>query len=303
MKKYLALICAAMLCVCCLALAACGGGSGSAATASGSASASASASASSSSATAADKAVGSWQLAAIESQGITIAGDFSMFLGSNDKITLNVEKDGKATMSMGGETANLTWEASGNDIKFKKDESASASSASASASSSSTSSSPFFDDSSSSSSEFTASIKDNALVIDISQDGTSMSMIFTADGTYEGAKVIDVNKADKVTSESDLVGDWKLSGMNMMGISMYGDPSDLSAMMGSTAASSTDLTAKFEAGGKATLMGEACTYTVDSNGATITLSGQTLPVKKLGDDVVIDFSGLYGMDFAFAFSK
>jgi hypothetical protein len=301
MKKYLALICAAMLCVCCLALAACGGGSGSAATASGSASASAS----SSSATAADKAVGSWQLAAIESQGITIAGDFSMFLGSNDKITLNIEKDGKATMSMGSQTANLTWEASGNDIKFKKDESASASSASASASasSSSTSSSPFFDDSSSSSSEFTATIKDNALVIDISQDGTSMSMIFTADGTYADAKVIDVNKADKVTSESDLVGDWKLSGMNMMGISMYGDPSDLSAMMGSTAASSTDLTAKFEAGGKATLMGEACTYTVDSNGATISMSGQSLPVKKLGDDIVIDFSGIYGMDFAFAFSK
>lgn len=297
MKKYLALICAAMLCVCCLALAACGGGSGSAAPASGSAAASASGS----SATAADKAVGSWQLAAIESQGITIAGDFSMFLGSNDKITMNVEKDGKASMSMGGETANLTWEASGDAIKFKKDESSSASSASTSASDST--SNPFFDSSESGSSEFTANIKDGALIIDISQADQSMSMIFTADGTYEGAKIIDPSKADKITAEADLVGEWKLSGMNMMGISMYGSPSDLSAMMGSTDTSAADLSVKLEAGGKGTIMGEACTYTVDSNGVTVSLSGQSLPIKKLGDDIVIDFTALYGMEFAFAFSK
>lgn len=302
MKKYLAIVCAAMLCVCCLALAACGGsGSGSAA-ASGSGSASASASAASSSASAADKAVGDWKLAAIETQGITVAGDFSMFLGTSDQIALSIEKDGKATMKLGSESAELSWTADGDTITLKKAESDSSSS-SASASSSSSSTNPFFGDSSSSSDEIKATLKGDALVITAESDGTSVDMIFTADGTYADAKVIDTKKAEKITSESDLVGEWKLSGMNMMGISMYGDPSALTAMMGQSSASSADTTAKFETGGKCTLMGESCTYAVDSNGATITMSGQSLPVKKLGDDIVIDFSAAYGTEFAFCFSK
>ena len=78
MKKYLAMLCATMLCVCCLGLAACGGsGSGSAA-ASGSASASASASSSS----AAVSYAGDWKFAGMEanmgSGTVTMVGDLDV---------------------------------------------------------------------------------------------------------------------------------------------------------------------------------------------------------------------------------
>ena len=95
------------------------------------------------------------------------------------------------------------------------------------------------------------------------------------------------------------MGTWNLTGLNMMGITMYGSPSDLAQAMGSNA----DMSLTFEQGGKGNMGGSEFTWTADSKGAAITVSGQSLPLKKLGDNIVMDFTAAYGMEMVMAFAK
>ena len=101
-----------------------------------------------------------------------------------------------------------------------------------------------------------------------------------------------------ITSEDALVGSWTLSGINMMGITMYGDAKDLAAMAGGQ-----DVSLSFEKGGKCHLMGSDATYAVSSDGATITEENISIPVKALGDEIAIDMTDLIGMEMIMVFSK
>ncbi len=282
MRKYVAIVCAAMLFVCCLALGACSGGASSSA-ASGSASA---ASASASSASAQASFAGDWKLAAVETQGITMAGDLEAVLGQGNNLSLSIKEDGTGTMTFGGETADFKWEQKDASTITVKPEAQADSSASSASSESTT--------------QKTADVtmKDGALFMALEEDSFSGNAIFTKDGTYADAKIIKTDEAKPITSADSLVGTWTLCGMNMMGISMYGDAKALSAMAGDT-----DTTMVFDKDGKVTMMGSEAQYTVGADGASITEGSTSIPVKALGDDIIIDMSDMLGMEMVMVFSK
>ncbi len=279
MRKYVAMLCAAMLFVCCLALGACSNGGSASASASGSASA---ASASASSASAQASFAGDWKLAAVETQGITMAGDLEAVLGDGNNLGLVIKEDGTGTMTFGGETANFKWE--------QKDASTITITPEATSSSAS----------SGSTTQKTADVtmKDGALFMALEEDSFTGDAIFTKDGTYDDAKLIKTADAKAITSADSLVGTWTLCGMNMMGISMYGDAKALSAMAGDT-----DTTLVFDKDGKVTMMGSDAQYTVGADGAAITEGSTSIPVKALGDDIMIDMSDMLGMEMVMVFSK
>ena len=134
----------------------------------------------------------------------------------------------------------------------------------------------------------TITYADDALKFVMTADGESMTLIFTADGTYSKAKVISMDQGTAITNESDLIGTWKIVGASYNGASAYGTSEALSKMGGQIA------TVTFEAGGKVKVDDSEGTYTVDANGASITIAGSstTIPVKKLDDDLMIDGSGV-----------
>lgn len=268
MKKFLAALCASMLCFCCLALAACGGGG-----ASSSAASSASSSASSSTAPAdpAEKFVGDWKLAAAEMNGIMISGDFTQILGEEGSLSdfgMTIKKDGTGSIAWSDENVELTW--------TQKDDNTITVTPTKESDSGITTVDVRFDD--------------NALKMKMEDESFSGDLIFTADGKYADAKEISADGAKAITSEDALIGTWKLSGVNMMGMSMYGDADDLAAAMGEVG----DTTITFEKGGTAKAFGEDGTWKVGSDGATLTLSGTDVPVKALGDDIAIDASAMLG---------
>ena len=141
-------------------------------------------------------------------------------------------------------------------------------------------------------------LEDGAIIMEMNQESFSGKVIFTADGTYADAKIIDTSKATPITSEDTLVGTWTMSGISMLGVSMYGDSSALSAMSGNT-----DTSVVFEKGGKVTLMGAEATYTVSASGATLDESGVSVPITSLGSDIAINMTDVIGMDMVMVFSK
>ena len=289
MRKYLAMLCAGMLFACCLALGACSGSGSSSAAASSSASASAASASASSSAGLQASFEGTWKLAAVESQGITMTGDFSSIVGSKDGMAMTIKPNGTGELNMNGETAAFTWTQKGFDAITLDVKAADASASSASAASSGSAASAMTVD---------VVMEGGALFMAMDQDTFSGNAIFTTDGTYAGAKEITSASMTPITSEDALVGSWTLSGINMMGITMYGDAKDLAAMAGGQ-----DVSLSFEKGGKCHLMGSDATYAVSSDGATITEENISIPVKALGDEIAIDMTDLIGMEMIMVFSK
>jgi len=284
MKKYLAMLCAAMLCVCCLALAACGGGASSSAAASSAASSSsaaASSSAASSSAAATATLPGTWKIAAIESQGAVIAGNFDAFLSENASATqLVLKEDGTGEFSLGENTAQVKWESADNKAVKLTVEGAEGTT------------------------EVNATLEGDALKLDMTDSSSGElngNLVLSKDGTYAGAKIIDMANAKDVTSEKDLIGTWNLCGLNMMGMSAYGDMAALQQISGN--AEAADMTVVFEEGGKVILTGQEATYTVGPDGTTIDIAGIVVPVKMNGNELYVDLTETLGMEMCMCFEK
>lgn len=292
MRKHVAMLCAGMLFACCLALGACSGSSSASAASSGSASTSASTEASASSASAEAAFAGTWKLAAAQSQGVTMAGDFGSIIGAEEGMALTIKEDGTGEFAMNGESGAITWTQKDADTITIEVPTAGSSASGASAASSSASAA--------SSGTYAIDIvaKDGALFMDMTQDDFNGTAIFTSDGTFVGAKEISTAAMTPITSEDALIGSWTLSGMNMMGITMYGEAADLAAMAGGQ-----DMSLSFEKAGKCVLMGSEATYTVGTDGAVITEGETKVPVKALGNEIAIDMTDLIGMEMIMVFGK
>ena len=202
------------------------------------------------------------------------AGDFTSVLGDKTGAALSLKADGTGTMSMQGETTDVKWESSdGKTLSItsteSKDETA-----------------------------ITGALDGDVLRLDLSDEKFTGKMIFTADGAYDEAVVIDTASAKPITSADALVGDWKLVGFVMSGLTMYGTADQLASVMGTEIVP----TASFTADGKVNLMGSESTYTVDSNGAAVAFGSSTLPVKAIDDKIVVDWgesaSGMPSFIFA-----
>lgn len=273
MKKYLALLCATMLAVCCLALAACGGGNASSA-------ASGSGSAASSSAAPEVSLVGDWKLAGLETQGVTMAGDMSAAFGSDVGMTLSFADGGKGTATFNGEAAEFTWEktADGATVTIASGGEA-------------------LEGVTGGSSTLNVTLEDGVLSLVMSDETMTGTMLFTQDGVLPGMVEISVAKATPITDEGMLTGDWKLAGMSMMGMNMYGDSASIAAVAGSS-----DTSISFSADGTCKMSGADATYKVSAEGAEITSSGLTMPVMALGENIILDMSGM-GIDMVMMYSK
>ena len=206
-----------------------------------------------------------------------MVGNFAMMFGKDDPTTLVLNADGTGTLMFAGEGGDITWtQKDANTISITAG--------------SSTAMDVVYDD--------------GALVLTMADAEFSGRLLFTKDGTYAKIKEISLADAKDITSEDALVGTWALTGMNLGGVTMYGDAADLAQLSGAD-----DMTIVLEKGGTGKAFGDDVTWAVSSNGATITVSGVALPVKALGDNIVVDVTSatgnlnLGGANTLFLFSK
>lgn len=218
-----------------------------------------------------DKFLGSWILAAAEQDGVYMAGNFGEMLGMSDTGMLNINEDGSGDITLGNEEADkaaFTWTLTSDDVITLKAEQTT--------------------DYTGEDIEIT--YKDEALAMTMKQDDKTATAYFTHDGSFAGARVIDMEKAEKITSKDELIGKWTMSGMQMMGITVYGDQEAMSNM------GSGETFIQFNEDGTVEMAATSGTWKIDDSGATMSASditgAYTVPVKKIDDDIVLDYSNV-----------
>lgn len=265
MRKRFTILLAAMLCLC-LGLTACG---------------SQASEESESSATEAEvtnpaeKFYGTWQLATISSSGLTMVGDFSQLIDVDINMVLTIADDNTATMTFDGDTANLTWETvDDNTLKLSavKDEET--------------------DDEEAVLGEdgtIEVAYRDDTLVMESESDGQLITITFTTDGTLEGYEEITADNAKPFTSKDELVGTWNMCGLNMYGVSMFGNMDDLAAAFSS--GTNNDYTLVLNEDGSATLFGAQASWKAADEGATLTAGDTKFTLFDYDGKVLINMSG------------
>ena len=284
--RLVSIIAALCLVLACVSLVACGGGSSSSSSAASSSatssSAASSSAASSKAASPSEQIVGTWKVAAAEQNGLILGGNFGQLLGVGDNGGLTFNADGTGTLTLNSETYSFTWTAEDNGTINVA---------------------PQSENAIMKQSIVPVTIKDGAVFMTMEDSGQQGNLIFTKDGTYDKAKQISMADAKPITSEAALLGTWTMVGMNMGGISAYGDAESLKNAMGGTETSVT-----FKQGGVAELSDGTGSWAIDANGATLTSSDitgtHTVPVMQLGNEIAIDYTEAYGgTEFIFVFAK
>lgn len=237
-----------------------------------------------------ERYAGSWTVAAVETQGLIMAGDLEVLTDMNDVNdvgVMNLNADGSGTITLEEKDKNNTvmfnWAISENNDKafvLRPEETTGILGKTA-----------------------RVTYKDNALFMEVNQDDQNATIIFTRDGRYAGAKEISMNTAAPIVSRDELLGQWKMTGMNLMGVSMYGSVDDLKKICGGI-----DTTVTFKEDGVAEMTNGDGTWVIDRSGATLLPGGamrtNPCPVKKLYEDIVIDMSEVFGgTEFLMLLSK
>lgn len=231
----------------------------------------------------AKKFVGDWKLAAAETNGVKLVGDIASVMGAEATMEFSFKDDGKGTFSFNGESVDVTWELKDDDnITIEIEQAASD------------------EDQGEEESEptiITATYKDDELSVDMEEYGGTM--VFTTTGKSKQYAEIVADDATDITSKDALVGAWKLTGMNLMGISVYGD----SESLGSFAGQSFDANITFEADGTGKLADTDITWEIGDNGATLSIHESTASIKQLDSQLLIDLTGATGMNLALLYTK
>ena len=250
-KRFLAVIVAALLAFGVMGLAACSGGSSSG---------SGGGSKSEKSKSVEEILTCEWELAAVEYQDCTVGGDLSQLMGGD--LTIELEKDGKATLVRGSEKDKGTWEVKGNDVSIT--------------------------DSSGATVEGEYIAKDGSLKLDmgaVSSNFKGMILILVNDDSTYEAPYFDKNDAESLSSLKDAEGKWEMSGVAMQGIHATGD---VSGIVGG------DMALEINSDGTCTFSSGAnkLNGTVEANGKGVflTLNGTQLEVLKLDGNIAIDFT-------------
>ena len=281
MKKYATTLLAAMLGLSMLGLPACGGSN------EGSASGGAAEESAAEKETPAEpevdeseKFVGSWTLAAIESQGLTIVGDFTMFMEEDENMVIVLDKGGNGNMSFGDDSIDVSWELKSDDVvtlsvandSDEADESETV-------------------DAIVAQETLDLTYEDGELVMEIDDEDFSGVMTFSADGTTKRYPELAPSAFMDLTSADGLAGAYGLSGVNVQGVTMYGEPEALAEITGE----STDTSMTLNEDGTAVLLGYDVTWEVGDDGGKIVLDeSHVIPMSAIGTGLVLDFSELYG---------
>lgn len=219
-----------------------------------------------------DKVTGTWKLAAVESEGVIMGGNLSELLDLGDEGNIEVREDGTGTLKIEDKQVDFKWSEDGDAAIVLNNDGQIDQNAELNT---------------------TLTNKDGALFMAYVQEGKPASMIFTRDGKYDKAKQITMDGTKDITSEEELLGTWTMTGMNMMGISAYGDPDSLAEMNNGMESFIT-----FEEGGVAKMNGQDGKWQIGDAGATLTSKGltgdMTYPIKKQGEEIYIDMTGSFG---------
>lgn len=301
--KYLATLCVALMCALSLTLVACGGGEQKATE---NATTEETTQVETAPADPAEAFIGTWKFAGAEANGMTMSGDLSGILSmigydGDASFSLTFEKDGKGSAVFADEASSFTWvmkddttatitpEKKAADAEVSDDEVTAENEAAADAE----------EEAEAETTLETADVvlEDGVLKMSMGSD-TEGTMLFTADGTMPNAVKYDLSTATAITSEDALKGTWTFSGMNMFGITFTGDSAAIAEQMGSE-----DATVTFSDGGTADFMGSEATWSVSADGAVLSSDGTDIPIKALGNDIVIDMSEMLGTELAIVLSK
>ncbi|MBO7673991.1 MAG: hypothetical protein J6S63_03145 [Atopobiaceae bacterium] len=228
-----------------------------------------------------DQFVGAWKVGAAQQNGVTLTGDLSAFMQAETGMTLEIKDDGTGSFALGEQSIAFTWKLDGSDIELT-----------------------FADDDPDKEANWDSkvargSLEGETLTLDM-EDILNAKLLFSKTGTIDGIFVIDAASAAPITSEDQVPGEWKLSGMNIMGLSVYGDADALSAMSGQSL--NANLTLNED--GTGALSEAPVTWTTDKDGTTLTSVGVELPLKSVDDThVVLDMSSLLGTDLTLLYTK
>ena len=199
-----------------------------------------------------------------------MAGDFSQLLGNEANMTISLKEGGTGSAVVNDETQDITWKAENDStVSMVAD-----------------------------GSTITGVVEDGIMKVEMQDSNFTGEMLLSKDGTVPAIKEITADGAQAITSEDALVGAWKLSGLNIAGMTAYGDAEQLAQLAGGADTSMT-----IEKGGTGTLMGETVEWSVGADGAAVSMSGFEIPVMASGDEVMIDLSEAFGGTFIMLFSK
>lgn len=224
---------------------------------------------------------GDWKIACFEYEGLTMAGDISD-VASIPVTNLNIAEDGTGSMTItdddGDDVTTFAWERVDDktiSVVINDTEDVEAP--------------PKAD----------MTIEDGVLRLGLEADGQTGALIFTKDGKLGNIKVISRDDASTITSADYLVGSWKLAGVRMEGMIIYGDPDKLTEMMGDA----VDVSVTFGEDGTATIFGSEAAYSVGESGASIDDSGVSVPVLAYNDGIMIDLGSVMDMDMLIVYQK
>lgn len=250
-----------------------------------------------------EKFIGTWKLAALKTQGVTMVGDFASVFDipgmasesidaseidrSQGIVSVTIAQGGTGSMSYFGETVNFTWELSDDETLV--------------ASLEQTESSDTDESALADTNTLSFVYQNGALVATLPMDEQEATMTFTADGTLADLQAIDLSKATAVTSADQLTGTWQMSAMCMMGMTAYADPASLAQIYGG--GTDVDVSLTFGDDGLVNFMGSDATLVVDDEGAKIDMTYLQFPIKQIDDMLIVDTVGLFGADMAFCYTK
>lgn len=224
----------------------------------------------------AEKFVGDWVVAAIETQGLTVVGSFSEAFGEVSSISLAVGSDGTGSLSMGEDTKAFTWELNGDDAIVLTAEDV--------------------DD------PLNVVYANDALALDMDSDDMPGLLYFTEDGTYGQMKAITQADLSDFAAEADAIGAWKIAGASMYGMSLFGDEASLAA----AGITSGDMSLTIEEGGTLQVFGDSASWSFADGSMIVDMTAQglpALPIKKAGDYLVLDVTEFMGSETLFLFEK
>lgn len=288
MNKRLKIVCAAMMCVAALLLSACDNGR-QAPTQNETAAQTEAESSEAATQSATDGSFfGVWKLAAAHTDGLTIAGDFSMLFRDVESIAMELRDDSTATMSFGDIDVDFTWEKV-DDANLRVVRPSDEADVDATGVLGAYETADL-------------SLKDHSLVMSFGEgDEVSTELVFTADGSLKGYEPLATDKAADIATSDDLVGTWRLSGLRISTVTLYGTADVLAELVDA----STDTTMTINEDGTGTVMGSSFTWKREDKTTVFNYDDKTVTIKSLDGDLILDMTSMLGgkIDTVMRFAK
>ena len=256
-----------------------------------------------------EKFLGTWKLAAAETNGIVFVGNFEMALQSADGIVATINEDGTGTLATGDDSSKFNWTLTSDDVMTitnaeadKADgDAATDASDDAATDDAATGEQSEADEIISDTDSMTLTYKDDALILEPKDEEIKMLLTFSKDGTLKDIKPIDYASATPVKETSELVGDWGLGGMSYNGATIYGDVETLGALTGIEG----DFTMKVSEDGTAVMFGQPVSLVTEDGVVKVDPGNETnLPLYMVEQGVIVHMTpGVEDTDVAILFTK